>query len=108
VLESNTRDLNARQKLSCAIARALLAEPRILLIDDRGVDEKFLVRIREAFAGPVLLVTADFDLCHAAVDELILLEAGRIVQRGPAREVIENPESIQAARILGIANIFEA
>jgi molybdate transport system ATP-binding protein len=100
--------LTPRQKLSSAIGRALLAEPKLLLIDDRGIDEAQLASVRDTFSGPVLIVTADLDLCYAAANELILLEAGHIIQRGPAREVIENPASLQAARLLGFANIFPA
>jgi molybdate transport system ATP-binding protein len=98
--------LTPRQALSCEIARALLAEPKLLLIDQRGIDEAQIARIGEVFSGPLLLVTSDLDLCYAAADELILLEAGGVVQRGPARQVIENPTSTEAARLLGIANIF--
>jgi molybdate transport system ATP-binding protein len=108
VMESKPDALTPRQKLSCAIARGILAEPKLLLIDERGIDEAQIAQIREAFNGPVLIVTADLDLCYAAADELILLDAGRVVQRGPARDVIENPTSLEAARLLGFANIFGA
>ena len=37
-----------------------------------------------------------------------MLAAGRIVQSGPARQVIEHPESLEAASLTGIANIFPA
>jgi ABC-type Fe3+/spermidine/putrescine transport system ATPase subunit len=38
----------------------------------------------------------------------VLLDAGRSVQRGPARDTIEHPESLEAARLLGIDNLFSA
>jgi molybdate transport system ATP-binding protein len=108
LLETRPPALSPRQKLSCEIARALLAEPKLLLIDDRGIDEAQIGHIRDVFSGSVLMVTSDLELCYAAVDELILIEAGRVVQRGPAREVIDGPESVEAARLLGFANIFQA
>ena len=98
---------SAAQRLHCAVARALIGEPRLLLLDDAGVDERLLARIREKFAPPILLVSSDLDLCAAAGGRLILLEAGRVVQHGPVREVLDTPESVEAARLLGIPNIFE-
>lgn len=95
------------QRLHCAVARALIGEPRLLLLDDAGIDEPLLARIREKFAGPILLVSSDLDLCTAGAGRLVLLEAGRVVQHGPAREVFDAPESVEAARLLGIPNIFE-
>jgi molybdate transport system ATP-binding protein len=95
------------QRLRCAVARALIAEPKLLLIDDASVDEPLLARIRDAFAHAILLVTGDLDLCSAVAAELVVLQAGRIVQRGPARTLLDNPDSPEAARLLGIPNIFE-
>jgi molybdate transport system ATP-binding protein len=108
VMDCKPDALSPRQKLSCAIARALLAEPKLLLIDDRDIDEAQIAQIRKVFNGPVLIVISDLDLCYAAVDDLILLEAGHVVQRGSVRDVIENPTSVDAARLLHFANIFRA
>jgi len=38
---------------------------------------------------------------------LILIEGGRIVQSGPPRTVVDRPESVDAARLLGFSNVFE-
>lgn len=99
---------SAEQKLRCAVARALIAAPKLLLIDSAWVDEPLLARIGEKFSHPIVLATHDLDLCAAAANELILLDAGRVVQRGKTAEVLRNPESVEAARLLGIPNVFEA
>ena len=107
VAASRPREIESAEALRGEVARALLASPKLLLLDDRGFGEALLRTIREAFAGPVLLVTGDLDLCCAGADRLILLDRGRIVQSGAPRAVVDRPESVDAARLLGIPNIFE-
>jgi len=88
----------------------VIALPKLLLIDaiaERPFDAPLFQQVRAAFAGPILLVTADLDLCCAAADEVILLEAGRIVQRGAPRAVLDRPASVEIARLLGIPNLFQ-
>ena len=89
-------------------ARALITEPRILLVDRRETDDALLRLVREAFPGPVLWVMDDLDICYAAATRLALLDTGRLVGRGAAREVIERPESVEAARLVGLGNLFPA
>ena len=98
---------SATQKLRCAVARALIGEPKLLLLDDAGVDGPLLARIRESFQNPMLLVTHDLDLCTGAAGVLSLLDAGRLVERGPTRALLDRPQSVEAARLLGIPNLFE-
>ena len=100
-------ELTPPENLRGAIARALLAAPKLLLLDERGIGETLLRTVREAFPWPILMVTNDLDLCCAAAERLMLLHAGRIVQTGAPRSVVERPESVDAARVLGIPNIFE-
>jgi molybdate transport system ATP-binding protein len=100
------RETGPAQRLRCAVARALVAVPKLLLIDERAFDVPLLEQVRAAFAGPILLVTGDLDLCCAVADEMIVLEAGRIVQRGVPRSVLDRPASVEIARLLGIPNLF--
>jgi molybdate transport system ATP-binding protein len=94
------------ERLRCAVARALIALPKLLLIDERAFDVPLLQQVCSAFAGPILMVTGDLDLCCAAADEVIVLDAGRIAQRGAPRAVLDRPASVEIARLLGIPNLF--
>ena len=99
-------EVGPAERLRCAVARALIALPKLLLIDERAFDAPLLQQVRTVFAGPILLVSGDLDLCCAAADELIVLEAGRILQRGAPRAVLDRPASVEVARLLGIPNLF--
>jgi ABC-type sulfate/molybdate transport systems ATPase subunit len=101
-------EVSPAQRLRCAVARALIAVPKLLLIDERAFDVPLFQQVRAAFAGPILLVTGDLDLCCAAADEVIVLVAGRIVERGTPRAVLDRPASVEIARLLGIPNLFQA
>lgn len=101
-------DDTAATRVAARIARAILPEPRLLLIDECGMNERLLKLTVDAFPGPILLVTSDLDLCHACDAELVLLEGGVVVQTGAAREIIDAPASVSAATLLGFDNIFSA
>jgi molybdate transport system ATP-binding protein len=94
--------------LRVEVARALITEPRALLVDDRESDEALLRLVREAFAGPVLWVVDNLDVCYAAATRLALIEHGRIRGSGAARELMERPESVEAARLVGLDNLYSA
>ncbi len=102
------RDLAPEERLRAEIARALAAEPRLLLLDEGSVDEGLVKQIRESSDARLLMATSDLDLACAAADELALLDAGRIVQRGAPAAVLQKPESIEIARMIGIPNILPA
>ena len=116
VLEKGPRDLTPTRRLRAEVARVLITEPKVLLVDEgdaegdagRGVDEGLLRLVREAFDGPVLWVIGKLDLCYSSADRLALMEAGRVVGYGAAREVMEHPESVEAARLAGISNLYAA
>lgn len=110
-LEMRPRDLTPARRLRAEVARALITEPKVLLVDDRGAedtDEALLRLVRTAFDGPVLWVTGSLDLCYSSADQLALVEGGRVVGHGAAREVMERPESVEAARLAGISNLYPA
>jgi molybdate transport system ATP-binding protein len=93
--------------LRFAIARALLAEPKLLLLDDPGLDAALLRQVRENSAAPILLASRNLDLCCSA-GQLLVLDAGRILQRGAPRQVVDQPQSVEVARLVGIPNLLQA
>lgn len=100
-------DLVPGQRAQAAVARALLAEPKLLLLDEPDLPEALFHQIRAEFAGPLLVASRNLDLCAELADQLLVLDAGRILRRGTPREVLDEPESVEVARLLGIPNVFE-
>ncbi len=110
-------EVSGGQKQRCSIARALIASPRALLLDEpaRGLDAPLraelytlLRQVRAGYGVPILLVTHDLDEALQLGDEMIVLREGRIVQNGPPREIVDAPANIDVARLLGLYNVLSA
>jgi molybdate transport system ATP-binding protein len=104
-------------RLRCVFARALIGEPKLLLVDEpsSGLDmalraewHTILRRVREETGLPVLLATRELETCFELAGNMLLLDAGRLLQSGPPRKVLDQPASVEAARLLGIRNLFPA
>jgi ABC-type multidrug transport system fused ATPase/permease subunit len=87
--------LSGGQRQRIAIARALILDPRILVLDDAtaSVDATTEARIRlglrEAMKGRTTLIVAHRLSTIALADELVVLDRGRIVARGTQAELLE-------------------
>jgi ABC-type multidrug transport system fused ATPase/permease subunit len=87
--------LSGGQRQRVAIARALLADPRILILDDAtsSVDATTEAAIksglREAMEGRTTFIIAHRLSTVALADEIVVLDGGRIVDRGTHQELIE-------------------
>jgi molybdate transport system ATP-binding protein len=109
--------LSGGQKQRAALARILVSEPHLLLLDEptRGLD----VRLRRAFYDvlrethrrleiPIVLVTHDLDECLELADCVYLLDRGRVLQSGAKELVFARPATLEIARSLGIYNLLPA
>jgi len=86
--------LSGGQRQRVAIARALVADPRVLVLDDAtsSVDARTEAAIkaglREAMAGRTTFIVAHRLSTIALADEIVVMDAGRIVDRGTHEELL--------------------
>jgi ATP-binding cassette, subfamily B, multidrug efflux pump len=86
--------LSGGQKQRAALARALLADPRILILDDAfssvdtETEERILRRLRAFMAERTTLLVSHRVSTLRAADRIIVLEAGRIVESGTHDELV--------------------
>ena len=100
MLDRLPHNLSGGERQRVAIGRALLSQPKLLLMDeplsalDRLTKDEilpFLERLHERLALPVVYVTHDMTELERLADHLILLQAGKVVAAGPLNELQSNP-----------------
>lgn len=102
--------LSGGQAQRVALARALASEPAVLLLDEpmaaldvevRDDVRADLARHLREFGGPAIVVSHDRTDAAALADELLVIEQGRVVQRGTLAELAESPATAWIARFAG-------
>lgn len=100
LLQRYPAELSGGQRQRVGLVRALMLDPSVLLLDeplgalDPVIRHELQAQMRELFATlgkTVVLVTHDVAEAAWLADTLVLLRAGRIVQQGSARELVESP-----------------
>ncbi len=87
--------LSGGQKQSVALARALLTDPPLILLDeptaamDMGSEEQFKARLARVLEGRTLIVVTHRESMLTLVDKLVVMDGGRVVAAGPKADVLQ-------------------
>jgi len=109
--------ISGGERQRVALARALVTEPRALLLDeplaalDRPTKSLLTSDLRkwnQHHRIPILFVTHNGEEVFALGNEVIVLDAGRIVAQGRPHEVMRAPRLETVAQLSGFENIFDA
>ncbi|HZF75838.1 MAG TPA: molybdenum ABC transporter ATP-binding protein [Acetobacteraceae bacterium] len=107
LLGRRPRTLSGGERQRVALGRALLARPRLLLMDEplaaldaarRAEVLPFLARLRDAARLPILYVTHALDEVDALADDLVMIQAGRVLAAGPVEAIAARTDLPLAAR----------
>jgi ABC-type Fe3+/spermidine/putrescine transport system ATPase subunit len=107
--------LSGGQQQRVALARALVAQPKVVLFDEplSNLDAKLRDSVRDLVRSfhrrlglTIVYVTHDQGEAMILSDRIYVMNGGRIVQAGSARNLYEQPESIFVADFVGRTNII--
>jgi putative spermidine/putrescine transport system ATP-binding protein len=108
--------LSGGQQQRVAVARAVAVRPGVLLMDEplSNLDAKLRIEIRLELRSlqrrlnqTVLFVTHDQEEALSISDSVVLMNGGGIEQMGTPEELFEHPQTVFAAKFMGVENIFE-
>ncbi len=110
-------ELSGGQQQRVSIARALVYEPRMLLLDEplANLDAKLRVHMRDELRAlqrrlgiTTLYVTHDQEEATAVSDRVAVFNHGRLVQLGTPEDIYVRPQSLYVADFIGRANFLPA
>jgi iron(III) transport system ATP-binding protein len=109
--------LSGGQMQRVALARSLVNEPSVLLLDeplsnlDARLRDRLRVQLREIQTQlkiTALYVTHDQNEALSLADRIVVMRAGRVLQSGAPIEIYAAPSSSAVAAFLGYSNVFDA
>jgi len=108
--------LSGGQKQRVALARSLVKQPKVLLLDEplAALDKRLrentqfeLMNIQDQLGVTFIVVTHDQEEAMTLSTRIAMMDAGRFMQIGTPTEIYEFPESRLVANFIGSANMFE-
>jgi len=104
-------ELSGGQRQRVVIAGALVVDPSVIVADEpvsnldasvRGEILALLMKLREEFRISILIVTHDLGLAWTVADRVAVMYLGRVVEVGPAEEVLQRPKHPYTKALLNV------
>jgi iron(III) transport system ATP-binding protein len=114
--ERRPSQLSGGQQQRVALARTIVVEPQVLLLDEplSNLDAKLRIQMRQELlelqrklALTTIFVTHDQEEANTTADRIAVMEAGVIQQVGTPAELYDNPTNRFVANFLGTANVID-
>jgi iron(III) transport system ATP-binding protein len=115
VINTRTDDLHAEDRHRIALARALVLDPEVLLLDDpfAELDDVTRRRVRADFAYlrrqigiPALLTTSELDEGYEVADRIALIDRGHVLQTGTPHHLLHHPANRRVAELVSAVNVI--
>jgi len=94
-------ELSGGQRQRLAIARALALEPKLLILDEalsaldcsvQGQIANLLMELQRTLGMTYLFITHDLAMAAHLADEIVVMNRGRVVEKGPAQMILRHPK----------------
>ncbi|TCT16765.1 molybdate transport system ATP-binding protein [Natranaerovirga pectinivora] len=109
--------LSGGQQQRTALARTLITEPSLLLLDEpfsaldshikHLLEKELLNIIKENYDGIVLLVTHNMEEAYRLCNHIMVVDKGKTIQIGTKDDIIFSPKSVAVAQMTSCKNIFK-
>ncbi len=109
--------ISGGERQRVALARALVTDPEYLLLDepltalDAATKSRIVDDLRawnQSHGIPILYVTHDRSEAYALGEQVMVLEAGKVIAEGTPHEVLDTPRRETIAQLAGFENVFDA
>ncbi|MGE8150216.1 ABC transporter ATP-binding protein [Pseudomonas vancouverensis] len=109
IIDRYPGELSGGQKQRICIARALAAEPKVIICDEvtSALDQivakgilQLLERLQEQLGISYLFITHDIETVKGIADQVVVMHKGRIVEQGPIAQVFSPPHHDYTAKLL--------
>ena len=117
LVDRSVEDLSGGEKQRIAIGRALLAHPKLLLLDEpvTGLDVSlkaqilpFLSKVHQQLRIPTILISHDLGDVLQLTDQLLLMRDGSVKGHGALDRLAQDPNTLQELKGADLTNLIQA